>query len=444
MIIKPSRRLLFSVGALLLLAIALGTASALSIEMPTLFQQALLGIALAYLLLCVFDAWRLYQQPPPCVQRLLSAYLSLGRSTTVTLNFKHAYRSPVVLEYFDHVPDSFEHSQLPYQVRLEPGHLSSTGYSLKPLQRGHFIVPGCSIALPSPMGLWTARHYVEHASEVRVYPDFSQLHSGQLHATESWLNLVGIQQQQRRGSGLEFHQLREFRSDDSIKHIDWKATARKRTPITREYQDERDQQIIFLLDCGRAMRSHDGPLNHLDHALNACLMLAYTALRLGDAVGAHTFAGSQRSIAPRKGQQQMSALLNGLYDIQASQDSADYSVAIQHLLQQQKRRALVIVISNLADEIDSDLTVAMRQLKKHHRTLFVSLREEVLDDLAEQPVQNYQQALLYCGSINYLRTRHSQQRMLSKQGVQVLDVRPSQLSSQLLNQYLKMKRSGHH
>ena len=144
----------------------------------------------------------------------------------------------------------------------------------------------------------------------------------------------------------------------------------------------------------------------------------------------------------------MSALLNGLYDIQASQGSADYSAAIQHLLLQQKRRALVIAISNLADEIDSDLRIAMQHLKKYHRTLFVSLRKEILDDITGQPAQNYQQALPYCGSIDYLRTRHTHQRMLTSPSVQVLDVRLSQLSTQLLNQYLKqylkMKKSGHH
>ncbi len=151
------------------------------------------------------------------------------------------------------------------------------------------------------MRLWTAQHFLKENSVVRVFPDFARVQSGQLQASEHWLSQLGVQQQQRRGSGLEFHQLREFRTDDSLKQIDWKATARKRTPIAREYQDERDQQIIFLLDCGRSMRSQDGTLSHLDHALNACLLLAYNALRQGDAVGLQTFAGHQRIIAARKG-----------------------------------------------------------------------------------------------------------------------------------------------
>lgn len=444
MMIKPSRTLLIGVGSLLLLAICLGSAHALKLAVPAAIDALLVAFLLVSLLLAAVDAWRVYHMPAPRCQRSVAHSLSLGRSTEVTLSFSHHYKKSLQLQCFDHLPDSFQTEQLPYSVTLQPGHICSSHYRLTPLLRGSFSILGCAVRLPSPMGLWTAQHFLKEHSTVRVYPDFARVQSGQLQASEHWLSQLGVQQQQRRGSGLEFHQLREFRTDDSLKQIDWKATARKRTPIAREYQDERDQQIIFLLDCGRSMRSQDGPLSHLDHALNACLLLAYTALRQGDAVGLQTFAGHQRIIAPRKGQAQMSVLLNNLYDIQATQNSADYSAIVQQLLVTQKRRALVIVISSLADEADSDLILAMQLLKKHHRTLLVSLREEVLDQLRSQPVQNYQQALLYCGGIDYLQTRQHNQQKLLNQGVDLLDVRPSQLTAKLISQYLKIKKSGHY
>lgn len=442
MMIKPSGVLLASVGVLLLLAIALGCATALQINLPHAMHQLLLIAVLALALLALIDAWRALQRPAPQVHRQVSRNLSLGRSHSVTLNFSHSYPTAVQLEYFDHLPDSFQFEHLPYKVNLQPLQISSTSYRIKPTQRGRFTFAGCTVRLPSPLRLWCLQHFLAHPSTLRVYPDFSRMQSGQLQATEHWLKQLGVQQLQRRGTGMEFHQLREFRRDDSIKHIDWKATARKRTPITREYQDERDQQIIILLDCGRRMRSQDGSLSHLDHALNACLLLAYSALRQGDAVGVQTFAGTQRIIAPRKGQAQMSALLNSLYDIEASQDAADYSAIVKQLLVTQKRRALVIVISNLADETDSDLIVAMQRLKKHHRTLFVSLREEVLDQLRMQPVESFQEALLYCAGIDYCAARQHNQHTLARHGIDVLDVRPSQLSAQLLSQYLSIKKSG--
>lgn len=444
MIIKPSRAALLSIISLLLLAIAFGSLHALDVAVPTSLDTMLITLVLGFTVLTLWDAWCAFQQPLATCQRVLTQTLSLGQHSEVTLNFSHSYRRSLCLEYVDHLPGSFQLESRPNKVKLQPGHSSHTRYRIKPLQRGNFVITGCAVRIPSPLGLWSVQYFLAEVSHVRVYPDFNRIQSGQLQASTHWLSQFGVQQQQRRGSGLEFQQLREFRSDDSIKHIDWKASARKRTLISREYQDERDQQVIFLLDCGRNMRSQDGVLSHLDHALNACLLLAYNALRQGDAVGLQTFAGPKRVIAPAKGPAQMSTLLNRLYDIQASQDSADFIAMAQQLLLTQKRRALVIVISSLKEETDTDLILAMQQLKKHHRTLLVSLREEVLDQLREQSVQTYAQALLYCGGIDSLQGRYNSQLKLTQQGLDLLDVRPSQLTTQLLSQYMAIKKSGHY
>lgn len=439
---KPSKRLLSILSSLLLLAILLGSTNALGWPVPAWLDSLLIAAALCLLLLAALDAYWVKRLAAPQLQRQLASNLSLQHSYDVRLSFTHAYRRAVTVEYFDHIPDHFEYTALPYQVLLKPNCSSQTHYRIKPLRRGTFQLPGCSIRLSSPLKLWASQRFLAQPTTLRVYPDFTRIQTGQLQASEHWLNLLGVQLQQRRGSGMEFHQLREFREGDNFKHIDWKATARQRTPITREYQDERDQQIIFLLDCGRHMRSQDSALNHLDHALNACLLLAHTALRQGDAVGVQTFAGCQRQLKPAKGQAQMTALLNTLYDIHPSQSSADYSAAVKQLLLHQKRRALVIVISNIADEADSDLVSAMQQLSKHHRALLVSLREEVLDQLREQPADSLQQALLYCAGVDYLNTRQRHQQKLASQGIQLLDARPSQLTAQLVSHYLAMKKAG--
>lgn len=241
----------------------------------------------------------------------------------------------------------------------------------------------------------------------------------------------------------EFHQLREFRDGDTLRQIDWKATARKRTPIAREYQDERDQQILFLLDCGRRMRSQDGDLSHFDHALNASLLLAYVALRQGDAVGAMTFAGDdRRHLPPGKGSAQLGALLNTVYDLQTSQRPADFPEAVQAVLSRQRRRALVILVTNLRDEDDEELLGAVKRLGRQHRVLVASLREEVLDTLRQEPIARYEQALAYTGTIDYLNARNGLHEKLAAHGVPVLDARPSELGPELISRYLGWKRAG--
>jgi len=260
---------------------------------------------------------------------------------------------------------------------------------------------------------------------------------------DDWLSQMGVRQRQRRGLGLEFHQLRDFRDGDTLRQIDWKATARKRTPIAREYQDERDQQIVFLLDCGRRMRSQDDELSHFDHALNACLLLSYVALRQGDAVGLATFAGEQdQYVAPVKGQAHIGSLLNAVYALDSTRRPADYAAAINALLARQRRRALVVLVTNLRDEDDEELLGAVKRLGRQHRVLIASLREEVLDRLRHTQVQDYEQALAYCGTVDYLNARAGLHERLLAHGVPVLDARPKELGPELVGRYLAWKKAG--
>ncbi|MCP8463155.1 DUF58 domain-containing protein [Pseudomonas sp. ZM23] len=440
---KPSRALLALLGTLLAIAIALGSADALGSPAPALLARLWWGALCALLLLALIDALWLRRLPSPRLERQLSGNLPLGRWSEVRLQLHHSYTQAQRITVFDHLPAGMEFEHLPQVVELRPGEQTELGYRVRPLSRGHFVFPRCELELASPLRLWKGRRYLEKRDETRVYPDFARIYGAELMAVDHWLNRIGVRAGQRRGLGLEFHQLREFRDGDTLRQIDWKATARKRTPIAREYQDERDQQILFLLDCGRRMRSHDGDLSHFDHALNASLLLAYVALRQGDAVGLMTFAGNQqRHLPPAKGSAQLSTLLNGVYDLDSSQRPADYSAAVQAVLTRQRRRALVVIITNLRDEDDEDLVAAVKRLGRQHRVLVASLREEVLDRLRQAPVEGYEQALAYCGTVDYLNARAGLHEKLIAHGVPVLDARPNQLGPELVSRYLGWKKAG--
>jgi uncharacterized protein (DUF58 family) len=441
--VKPSRLLLIWLAILLAIGIALGTLRALGIDIPATLLSINWGLLLALLALAILDAIRLKRLPAPRVQRQMPGSLALGRWSEVRLEVEHDFAQPLNVDIFDHVPDGLSFENLPLSVELQPGQQSEIGYRLRPLKRGHFSFEYCEISLPSPLGLWSDKRLLNVVDSTRVYPDFARLYGGQLLAVDNWLSQLGVRQRQRRGLGLEFHQLREFRDGDSLRQIDWKATARQRTPIAREYQDERDQQIIFMLDCGRRMRSQDGELAHFDHALNACLLLSYIALRQGDAVGLSTFASDRAHyLAPVKGTGQLNVLLNSVYDLDSTQRPADYQAAATQLLARQKRRALVVLVTNLRDEDDEELLTAVKRLSKQHRVLVASLREDLLDSLRLSPVQTLPEALAYCGAVDYLNARAELHERLSAHGVPLLETRPSELGAGLVTHYLSWKRSG--
>ena len=440
---KPSRLLLIWLATLLAIGILSGSLKALDIALPPSLLSINWGLLLALLALAILDAIRLKRLPSPRVHRQMPGSLALGRWSDVRLEVEHDFHQPLNIEVFDHVPEGLSFENLPLSVELQPGQRSLINYRLRPLKRGHFSFECCEISLPSPLGLWSDKRLSTVTDNTRVYPDFARLYGGHLLAVDNWLSQLGVRQQQRRGLGLEFHQLREFREGDSLRQIDWKATARQRTPIAREYQDERDQQIIFMLDCGRHMRSEDGELAHFDHALNACLLLSYIALRQGDAVGLSTFAVEQpRYLAPVKGTGQLNVLLNTVYDLKSTQRSADYQAATTQLLARQKRRALVVLVTNLRDEDDDELLTAVKRLSKQHRVLVASLREEVLDRLRQTPVQTLPEALTYCGTVDYLNARAELHERLNAHGVAVLDATTRELGATLVTRYLEWKKAG--
>lgn len=443
---KPSRRLLIWLAILLAIGIVLGALQALDVEVPSSLLSINWGLLLALFALSLLDALRLKRLPSPRVHRQMPGSLALGRWSEVRLEVEHDFDQPLAIQIFDHVPDGLSFENLPLDTELQPGQRSLIGYRLRPLKRGHFTFDTCELNLPSPLGLWSGKRLLNITDHTRVYPDFARLYGGELLAVDNWLSQLGVRQRQRRGQGMEFHQLREFREGDSLRQIDWKATARHRTPIAREYEDERDQQIIFMLDCGRNMRSQDGELSHFDHALNACLLLSYVALRQGDAVGLMTFASDQpRFIAPVKGAGQLKVLLNGVYDLDSTRHSADYSAAVSQLLARQKRRALVVLVTNVRDEDDEDdeeLLNAVRQLSQQHRVLVASLFESMLEDARQAQVQTIGQALEYCATVDYLNNRANLHEQLSAHGIQVLDVEPDKLGTEMVTRYFSWKRAG--
>ncbi len=395
---NPSRRLLAALAVLFALALVIGVLSALALPPQVLLANLWWGLLLSLALLALFDAIRLHRSPSPRLQRSLPGNLPLGRWSDVRLRVQNDLHQPLILEVFDQVPAGLTFEQLPQRLRLSPAEYGEIGYRLKAVRRGRYEFNHCEVRLSSPLGLWRSRRILPLHAQTRVYPDFTRLHGAPLMAVDNWLSRLGVRQQPRRGLGMEFHQLREYREGDVLRQIDWKATARKRMPITREHQDERDQQILLMLDCGRHMRSQDGELAHFDHALNASLLLAYVALRQGDALGIYGFAAARPCfVAPAKGQQQLPRLLNNVYDLETTLQPVDFHAVASDVLARQKRRALLVLLSNLRDD-DGELLEAVQRLSRQHRVLVVSLREGVLDRLCQRKIGSFDDALAYCTS----------------------------------------------
>ncbi len=398
------------------------------------------GLLLA---LAARDAFALHVRPSLPVERIVAPALPLGAWCPVRLRLDNPQTQPATLTVFDHYPAAAaDCADLPQRLTVEPGGWVELRYRLRPVVRGEWRFAPTQLWLESPRGLWRRDDRAGETTTVRVYPDFAAIARYIRLTADRREALLGIHRHRRRGEGQTFLQLREYRVGDSLRHIDWKATARVRKPIARDYQEERNQTVLFLLDCGRRMRAQDDDLSHFDHALNALILLAYVALRQGDAVGVQSFGGERRWLAPRSGPGRLTALINRVYDLQPTLEPPDYAEAAQLIQTRQRKRALVVLLTNLRDEDQDDLRPAVALLSRRHLVLIANLREPVLDELLARPVHDLSQAHLYATTCHYLLQRERVQEELRHCGGIVLDTPPRQLPAAMVNQYLDLKRGG--
>ncbi len=400
-----------------------------------------LGLLISFVL-CLWDARQLYGPPQITVKRDVTKTLPVNGWSDVSLVLHHQFSSVRTIDVFDHHPVTAQIECLPQSIELRPAEACSLTYRLRPEQRGLSQFGQTQVIVPSPLGLWRRSSLLGQTNEVRVYPDFAAMTQYQLLATDNHTSQLGIKRQPRRGEGLEFHQLRDYRPGDTLHQVDWKATVRRDKLISREYQDERDQQIFFMLDCGRGMRAQDGQLSHFDHALNALLLLSYVALKQGDAVGFMSFAGPRRWLLPLKSSRGVNTILNSVFDLQPTTEPSDYASAAQAVLKRQSKRSLIILMTNLRDEAVDELLPVLKILRRKHLVLVANLRESSVDDALQTPVKEIDGALAYLGATHYQAQRQDYQRRIMQHGALCLDVTPEQLGVAVVNSYWAIKRSG--
>jgi len=430
----PSTRLLWLAGALL-------AAAVLASVLPALLP-AWLGVAAIAAAVAAIDAFAARRIAAPAAKRLVPGSLALGVRHEVGLRFANPVDAPLTLDVHDHVPAGAEAEGLPQRVTVPGNGWAEVRYAIRPVARGDLAFGHVEVRLASRAGLWHVRRRIGENALVRVYPNFAALTKFALLATDNRLSQLGILQRRRRGEGLDFHQLRDYREGDTPRQVDWKATARMGKVISREYQDERDQQIVLLIDCGRRMAAQDAALSHFDYVLNAALLLAYVSVRQGDAVGFLTMSGTERWFAPRKSSATVSAILNRVYDLRPTLHTTDYYGAALSLMKHLRKRALVVMLSNLRDEDDDTLAPALSLLQSRHLVLFASLREAILSRALAARVTDFERALTHAAAAEYLQKRELAFRRLERGGAVCLDVEPDQLPVALVNRYLDIKRSG--
>ena len=198
-----------------------------------------------------------------------------------------------------------------------------------------------------------------------------------------------------------------------------------------------------MLDGGRRLAMPVGELTGFDHALNAALLLAFSALKQKDKAGAMLFSGDQpRWLPPVQGQQGINHLLNGLYDLHPSHHASDFSLAARQLVRHTRRRALVVLITRLQQEDRDDLMTAVSLLRRHHLVLVADMLLPEQQALSRRRPGDFDEALQVCADAQEQQARQQLHTRLRHAGALVTATTPQQMPTQLNQLYLMLKRSG--
>lgn len=308
-------------------------------------------------------------------------------------------------------------------------------------RRGEYELKSVFLTCRSLLGLWKRKIVLPCQSPLHIYPDIKQIGEYALLARTNRLSQIGVRRTRRIGQDNDFERLREYQQDDNYRHIDWRATARRQKVTVRQFQTDQSQRVVFLLDCGRMMANTHAQLSMLDHALNATLMLSYVALDQGDSVGMLAFSDKIHTfVPPASGRRQMNRLLHAGFNQFPGLVQSRFDQAFLYLSQHCRRRSLVVLVSNVVDQVNADqIQNYLQNLVGAHLPLLVLLRDHRIFDAADNPSPDPSVMYRSAAASQLLLWRNQVLRNAEARGAHTLDLFPEKMTASLVNQYLEIK-----
>ena len=317
-------------------------------------------------------------------------------------------------------------------------------YPVTPPERGVYGFGDFDLRVEGPLRFVQRPNPLPAAEEIRVLPCLQALRCPDLIAYRRRARHWGLRQIKWREKGREFESLRDYMEGDDPRHIHWKASARLDRPIVQEYQPEKNQIVVVAVDAGRLMGAVSEGKKKLDHALEATAHLAHAALAGGDQVGFIAFADRiLLFIPPKKTHGQLQLILEATVSLRTAMVEPRYEEAFLWFRSQVRRRSLVVIFTDLMDELASDnFLEAVALLRPRHLPLCLAIRDSEWDDLMNRPPENamdvYERSVLQ----ETMRQRRKAIGKLQQKGAIAMDLPPRLLSSSVMKHYLDVKRRG--
>lgn len=391
-----------------------------------------------------WDWWRLPRPGQLELSRRWSEPLSLGLRAHVKLEVRCESNRKTMVSIEDEVPGSLMPQVSIREIGVLPGQAASTQYSAQPVERGEVRMGRAFIRYQSSLRFAECRAVADLSQAVRVYPNLQEAGKLRLYLLRSRQIELEKRLKHSMTRGREFESLREYHDEDEPRDICWTATARRGRLITRTYRPERSQSVLVALDAGRLMLARSGRFTKLDYAVAGALSMAQVAMAGGDAVGMVAYGRSiQANINAARGPSHLRSILDHLALVRGELAEANHAHATDTLLRRQRRRSLVVWVTDLAETAATpEVIEAAMRLVSRHLVLFVVLGQPDLGKFLAKRPETATAMYRYAAGLELVLRREALLRRMRGQGALTLEITPEKLAVGLVNQYLRIKEEN--
>ena len=405
-----------------------------------------LGAAMVVLIAMLIDALLVPGRDAVTIERELPPAVGLGETIEGTYHVRSTAPLPVMVAVHDRLPKAVEKSAgVTGSHRLPPRSGLRLPLAMTGRERGVHHLGPVALQIVGPLGLVQRIQHRELDDTLTIAPSLAGVRGYRLLALQHRLQDAGVRTIRRRGEGTTFANLREYAVGDDPRHVDWKATARRRKLITREYTVEQGQTVIIAIDAGRMMTQLSGPVSRFEHALSSALILADVAVHSGDRVGLILFDDEVRAfVPPVRGNAALHLIREALIPASARLVEPDYAAAFRTLAARHRRRSLIVTFTDVIDPRASGALIAhtVRSVARHLPVL-VALRNDELLAAAVPAGRTSSDALYEAAAAEELvAAREAALHRMRQAGVSIVDVSPQKMSAAVVNRYLEVKARG--
>lgn len=377
-------------------------------------------------------------------KRRVPKLLSLGDENTITLELKQTSSLNLNLTIIDELPFQFQKRDFELSLTLPANGRRVSTYELRPTLRGSYQFGMLNCFAITQLGLVQRRFQLAEPTQVPVYPSVIHMREMELKAVQQLALNKGLKKIRRIGHSYEFEQIKNYTKGDDYRSINWKATSRRNELMVNQYEDERSQQVYFLLDKSRVTTMPFNGLSLMDYAINSCLALGNIILKKYDKVGLITFSDRLGTVLKAENRpQQLNLLLENLYQQEERPGEANYDLlyfASRKLITQ---RALLVLFTNFESrEALERMLPILRRMNQFHLLVVVFFENTEITDFTEQTAQDLEGIYTQVVARRFVANKVQMQQILRQYGIQSVLTRPEELSLNTLNKYLELKAKG--